>query len=72
MRVEGAGVVPEIVRADDTGRLEIMVDLGPAHTLEQGTDAELVAEAATPTYFVTRDVRFRALDRDDGGCQGDR
>jgi hypothetical protein len=38
-------------------RLTFVVDLGAAHSLEQGTSAELAA-ASDPNYFLTRKVCF--------------
>jgi S-formylglutathione hydrolase FrmB len=63
--VEGAGPFSGMARADDSGRLAVTVDLGPAHSLEQGTAAELAAEAADPSYFATRNVSFHPLDDDE-------
>jgi diacylglycerol O-acyltransferase/trehalose O-mycolyltransferase len=59
--VGGAGSMPQAVRADAEGRIAFGVSLGPAHALEQYTDAEQAAAAADLGYFVTRDVRFTPL-----------
>jgi S-formylglutathione hydrolase FrmB len=59
--VDGAASCSQVVRADDAGRLAFVVDLGPAHTLEQGTAAQIAA-AADPHYLVTRAVEFRPID----------
>ncbi len=61
VRVDGAGTFARVLRADDSGRLSFSVDLGPAHSLEQGTAAEVAAESADAGYFVTRAVRFERL-----------
>ena len=58
VKVAGAGPSPLNVRAGCDGRLTFTVDLGPAHSLEQDTDAERAAAAADPHYFVTRRVRL--------------
>jgi S-formylglutathione hydrolase FrmB len=63
VRIEGAGPVSRIVRADDAGRIVFTVDLGPAHALEEDTPAERAAAASDPDYFVTRSVRFEPVDR---------
>jgi S-formylglutathione hydrolase FrmB len=64
--VEGAnGGVSQRVRADGAGRLTFSVDLGPPHTLEQGTDAELALASENPSYFVTAQVRFVHCDEDE-------
>ena len=63
--VSGAGSLPLVVRADDRGRIAFPVDLGPAHSLEEGTAAEQAAAAADPGYFTNRDVRFTALTDED-------
>jgi hypothetical protein len=60
--VDGAGAGPQIALADRLGRLSFAVDLGSAHALEQGTADEVAAEAATPGYFTTRQVRFAYAD----------
>ncbi len=64
--VAGAGRGPYVVQADDRGRIVFTVDLGPAHSLEEGTSAEQAAAAADPRYFTTRDVRFVPLPQEDG------
>ena len=56
--VGGAGATPQVVQADARGRITFGVNLGPAHTLEEYTAAEQAASAASPNYFVTRDVCF--------------
>src|SRR5439155_5753421 len=48
VQVAGAGNLSLVVAADAGGRLAFTVDLGTAHTLEQGTDAELLAAAGDP------------------------
>lgn len=58
MTLEGAANRASRVRADSEGRLTFSVDLGPAHSLEEGTAAELAAEASDAEYFVTRQVRL--------------
>jgi S-formylglutathione hydrolase FrmB len=63
--IDGAGASVRRVRADDAGRLRFSVDLGPAHILEQGTDAELALASADPNYFVTSQIRFARCDPDD-------
>jgi S-formylglutathione hydrolase FrmB len=63
VRIAGAGTAPQVVRADDAGRLAFTVDLGPAHTLEEDTPAAQAALAADPHYFVTRTVRFEPVGR---------
>jgi S-formylglutathione hydrolase FrmB len=64
VRIAGAGPASQVVRADDAGRLAFTVDLGPPHTLEQGTPAEQAAAASDPRYFATRTVRFEPVDHD--------
>lgn len=59
--VTGAGGAPFVVRADARGAVSFSVDLGPAHTLEEGTAVQTSASAATPSYFTTRDVRLAPL-----------
>jgi S-formylglutathione hydrolase FrmB len=66
VRISGAALVPLIVRADGDGRVGFNVDLGPAHSLEQGTAEELTVAASNPNYFVTRAVRFEPLHERDG------
>jgi hypothetical protein len=56
--IEGAASTALRVRADREGRVTFPVDLGPAHALEQGTTAQVAAQASDPSYFVTRRVRF--------------
>jgi S-formylglutathione hydrolase FrmB len=63
--IEGAGMTPSCVRADGDGRVIFAVDLGTAHSLEQGTPAELAAASSDPGYFTTRNVRFTPHDSDD-------
>jgi hypothetical protein len=58
------------LQADQAGRLAFDVDLGPAHTLEELTDAEVAAAAADPDYFQTRQVQFLPLGGH-GGCDDD-
>jgi S-formylglutathione hydrolase FrmB len=60
--VEGAANSALRVRAAGDGRLTFPVDLGPAHTLEQDTAAQVAAQANNPGYFVTRQVRFERLE----------
>jgi S-formylglutathione hydrolase FrmB len=57
--VEGTGACSVAARADASGRISFTVDLGAAHTLEQGTTAQVAAASADPGYFVTRSVSFR-------------
>ena len=71
VRVAGAGPLPLVVRAGCDGRLTFTVDLGPAHSLEQDTDAQRAAAAADPNYFVTRTVRLTRL-QDEGEADCDR
>jgi S-formylglutathione hydrolase FrmB len=59
--IDGAGGFRR-VRADGMGRITFSVDLGPAHLLEQGTDAELALASSDPNYFVTSQVRFATED----------
>ena len=56
--IEGADDGCRRGRADDSGRLSFPVDLGPAHLLEEGTDAELALASTDANYFVTRRVIF--------------
>jgi S-formylglutathione hydrolase FrmB len=63
--VDGAASGPLRVRADGEGRLTFPVDLGPAHALEQGTAAQIAAQASNPGYFVTRRVRFDRCESGD-------
>ena len=56
--VSGAGGPAAVLFADSEGRLTFSVDLGPAHTLEQDTAAEISAAAQDPNYFITREVSF--------------
>jgi hypothetical protein len=63
--VQGAATGALRVRAGGDGRLTFPVDLGPAHSLEQGTDAQVAAQASNPGYFVTRQVRFDRCDSQD-------
>jgi diacylglycerol O-acyltransferase/trehalose O-mycolyltransferase len=63
--VEGAGRAAYVIRADDAGRIAFAVNLGVAHSLEEGTAAEQAADAADPRYFTTRDVRFIPLSTED-------
>jgi len=71
LRVAGAGPSPLVVRAGCDGRLTFTVDLGPAHSLEQDTDAQRAAAAADPNYFVTRTVRLtRSQDDGEENCDG--
>ena len=58
VRVMGAGVWSPLLQADNDGRLTLTVDLGPPHSLEEGTDAERIAAAADPNYFIIRSVRL--------------
>jgi S-formylglutathione hydrolase FrmB len=62
--ISGAASGVQRVRADGEGRLTFSVDLGPAHSLEQGTDAELAVASTDPNYFVTAPVRFARSDSD--------
>jgi hypothetical protein len=64
VRVTGAGPLPLLVRAGCDGRLTFTIDLGPAHSLEQDTDAQRAAAAADPDYFVTRSVTLTRLGGD--------
>jgi hypothetical protein len=59
--VAGAGGPPLPLRADGEGHLSFPVNMGPAHSLEQGTADEVAAESANTAYFVKRDVRFQRL-----------
>jgi hypothetical protein len=63
--IKGANAGFQRVRADGAGRLTFSVALGPAHVLEQGTDAELALASTDPNYFVTAQVRFARCDSDD-------
>ncbi|MEO8602627.1 MAG: alpha/beta hydrolase-fold protein [bacterium] len=60
-RVSGAGPVAQLVFADDDGRLALAVDLGPSHTLEQFTPAQIAAEAAGD-YWVVRTIAIAAAE----------
>lgn len=62
--IESVGGGSQRVRADAAGRVTFSVDLGPAHTLEQGTDAELALAAANPGYFRTAQIRFARCSSD--------
>ena len=64
--VAGAGPLPAQVRAGSDCRLTFTVDLGPPHSLEQGSTAELMAAAANPNYFVTRSVSLTRLREEEG------
>jgi S-formylglutathione hydrolase FrmB len=63
--ISGADTSGRRIRADRAGRLSFAVDLGPAHTLEEGTDPELALASTDPSYFVTSQVRFARCDPDD-------
>jgi S-formylglutathione hydrolase FrmB len=63
--IDASGASFQRVRADGGGRLNFSVDLGPAHLVEQGTDAELALASSDPNYFVTSQVRFARRDSDD-------
>jgi S-formylglutathione hydrolase FrmB len=62
--VDGAGAGLQLTYADRFGRVSFAVDLGAAHSLEQGTADEIAVENATPGYFTTRQVRFAYADSD--------
>ena len=62
--VEGTGRAAYVIRADDLGRIAFTVDLGTAHSLEEGTAAEQAAVAADSGYFTKRDVHFIPLSGD--------
>jgi hypothetical protein len=47
-----------VVRPDHTGRLHFTVDLGPAHTNQQYTEASQLAGDGTPDYFTSATVTF--------------
>ncbi|MBS2026159.1 MAG: hypothetical protein JST92_27475, partial [Deltaproteobacteria bacterium] len=59
--VWAGGLSLSLVRADRDGRATFTIDLGRAHTLEQGTPEELAAAAADPRYFTTRQVALLEL-----------
>jgi S-formylglutathione hydrolase FrmB len=63
--IDGASATSQRVRADSSGRLSFSVDLGPAHLLEEGSDAELALASTDTSYFVTRDVQFVRGDSDE-------
>jgi hypothetical protein len=59
--ITGSGADGTVI-ADPDGRLAFPVDLGAAHTSDQGTPAQLGQEAASGgTYWVTRTVQIAAL-----------
>ncbi|HEV3229306.1 MAG TPA: alpha/beta hydrolase family protein [Solirubrobacteraceae bacterium] len=47
-----------VLRPDHAGRLHFTVDLGPAHTNQQYTEASQLAGDGTPGYFTSRTVTF--------------
>jgi hypothetical protein len=52
-----AGGSARTARADGRGRLRIVVDLGPSHTMEQYSAQGRVMQQ-TPDYMTSRDVRI--------------
>lgn len=57
--ITGATDQPETVRADPSGRLRFVVDLGPSHTAEQYTPQARIAEAAGG-YWTHASVQIEA------------
>jgi S-formylglutathione hydrolase FrmB len=66
--VVGAQSVPQLVRANAAGAISFAADLGPAHSLEEGTSAEVAAASGASPYFVTREVRFVSLASSEGSA----
>lgn len=60
-KVRGTGLGEQVVKAGRRGRLAFEVDLGPAHTANQGSAAAVAAEAATAGgYWTTRTMTITA------------
>jgi hypothetical protein len=55
-RISGTGLPDTFVVADDAGRLTVVVDLGPAHQIEQYSPEARAEEAAGTSTFVERTV----------------
>ena len=68
--VNGLGPDPQVLVADDDGRLTFSVVLEAPHSLEEYTAEELAAQAADPGYFATKAVTF-GHDHDDCGDDDD-
>ena len=60
-RVSGTGMGEQVVKASRRGRLAFEVDLGPAHSANEGSAAAVAAEtAAAGGYWRTRTVAIKA------------
>jgi enterochelin esterase-like enzyme len=60
-RVSGWGGAPEVLTADDAGRLHLRADLGPSHQYEQFTaQADAQEQLSGGTYWTKRTIEIRA------------